>query len=1139
MNGGPDRCIFGNHAMRSPPLPSERHLKLQRLKITVLPLAAASAMLLSPTAAALPSTSDTRMLTEPAVSARHIAFMYAGDLWLANLDGGSPRRLTSDLGEKSNPVFSPDGQQLAYTAQLDGNSDVYVLPVEGGVPKRLTYHPGQDIVQGFTTDGKSVLFTSPRAAFNNRYRKLYTVPVNGGVETELEIPNAARAAYSPDGKRAAYNPFSPAFMQWKRYRGGTNSILSLYSFGDKSVEKIPQPATHANDVDPVWLGDTVYFRSDRSGEFNLHAYDVKSKAVRQITNHRDFPVLNIAATGNTLVYEQAGYLHTLDLAGGAARKLTVGVSTDLGLSRERWVRGAKYIRNASISPSGARVAFEFRGEIVTIPADKGDVRNLTQTSSAHERNPAWSPDGRSVAYVSDESGEYELHVRAQDGKGAVRKFKLNGAGYYDSLVWSPDCKKIAFTDNAWTMHVLDIASGAVRKIASEPLYGVNKTLRAAWAPDSRWIAYTLNSMSYTRSAYIYSLEQNKSYAVTDGLSDVANPVFDKSGKYLYFFASTDAGPSNNWFSQQNQDNLVTRTIWMAVLRRDLPSPLIKESDEEKGTPASSPKEPEKKDAAKSAKAESDAAEPPKVDPKTGRDDPKVALVPVAPVAIDFDGIETRIIDLPIPAAQISDLEAGAAGQIFFLREADGKKAVQRFDLKDRKAETLVAEADGYDISADGKKLLYKLKDVWTMGSATGKALPSGEGRIKVDNIEVRAEPRAEWTQIFNEAWRINRDFFYDPGMHGVDWNKMRAKYAAFLPELSSRADLNRLIQWMCSELAVGHHRGGGGDNFVDSRAVPGGLLGADYEIANGHYRFKKVYGGLNWNPSLRAPLTEPGLNVKAGEYLLAVESRPLLPPTNLYSAFENTANKAIDITVGPNADGSKSRTITVVPVAGEDALRNRDWVEGNIRKVHAATNGRVAYVYVPNTATLGHTYFKRYFFPQADKDAVIIDERFNGGGSVADYYIEILQKKEIAWWTMRYGADMKTPSASIQGPRAMLIDETAGSGGDLLPWMFRKNGMGPLIGKRTWGGLVGILGFPVLMDGGFIMAPNLAFWTRDGGWGVENEGVAPDIEVEQTPALVIAGRDPQLEKAIEVIKAELAKNPPVRPVHPAFPDKSK
>jgi tricorn protease len=1093
---------------------------------------AGAALTISHAALALPSTSDTRMLTEPALSASHLAFIYAGDVWLANTDGSAPRRLTSDPGEKYAPVFSPDGKQIAYSAQVDGNIDVYLLPIEGGVPKRLTYHPGADGVQGFTPDGKSVMFTSSRAAFNNRYRKLFTVPVVGGVETELEVPNAARAAWSPDGKRIVYNPFSPAFLQWKHYRGGTNSILWVFTRGDKSVVRIPQPATHSNDVDPMWIGDTIYFRSDRDGEFNLYAYDVKTKAVRALTRHTDFPVLNAAASGGNIVYEQAGYLHTLDLASGQAHKLTIGVNSDLGLSRPRWVSGAKYIRDASISPSGARVAYEFRGEIVTIPADKGDVRNLTQTTAANERSPAWSPDGRSVAYFSDESGEYALHIRAQDGKGEPRKFKLTGAGFYDNPVWSPDSKKIAYTDNAWTLYVLDVASGAVKKIASEPLYGVSKTLKAAWAPDSRWIAYALNSMTYTRSAYIYSLEQGKSFQVTDGLSDVINPVFDKSGKYLYFFASTNAGPSNNWFSLQNQDNLVTRTVWMAVLRRDLPSPLIKESDEEKvAPPATPPLVSEKKEPAK--------PETPKIDPKTGRDDPKVAVAPVAPIAIDFEGIETRIVDLPIPAAALSDLSAGEAGQIFFLRENDGKKAIQRFDLKDRKAETLLAEADDYEVSADGKKLLYRVKEAWAMGSATAKTLTPGEGKIKVEAIEVRSEPRAEWAQIFNEAWRINRDYFYDPGMHGADWNKMREKYAQFLPELSSRADLNRLIQWLCSELGVGHHRGGGGDFFIDGKAVPGGLLGADYEISDGHYRFKKVYGGLNWNPALRAPLTEPGLNIKAGEYLLAVAGRPLLAPTNLYSAFENTANKAIDITVGPNADGSKSRTVTVVPVANEDALRNRDWIEGNIRKVNAATGGKVAYVYVPNTAGLGHTYFKRYFFPQADKDAVIIDERFNGGGSVADYYLEILQKKEIAWWSMRYGADMKTPSASIQGPRAMLIDETAGSGGDLLPWMFRKNEMGPLIGKRTWGGLVGVLGFPTLMDGGTITAPNLAFWTRDGGWGVENEGVAPDIEVDQNPADVIAGRDPQLEKAIEVIKAELAKNPPVRPVHPAFPVKAK
>jgi len=1106
--------------------------------------ATALALTLPLVASAIPNTSDTRLLTEPALSREHIAFIYAGDLWLANQDGRNVRRLTSDVGEKSNPHFSPDGKAIAYSANIDGNTDVFIVPIAGGIPRRLTWHPGQDLVQGFTPDGTQVLFTSPRVAFNNRYRNLFTVPVGGGVETKLEIPNAAKATFSPNGRGIAYNPTSPAFLQWKRYRGGLNSIIWLFNRDTQAVERIPQPASRVNDVDPMWVGDKVYFRSDRDGEFNLYVYDARSKSVSQLTRHTDFPVLNAALSGSRILYEQAGYLHLLDLETGAAagRRLAIGVSADLGLSRERWVRGAKYIRNSSVSPSGARVAFEFRGDIVTLPAEKGDIRHLTQTPGVHERGPAWSPDGRQVAYFSDESGEYALHVRQQDGKGELRKFKLNGSGFFERAVWSPDSKKIAFIDNSWTLYYIDLATAVQKKVATEPMYGIDKSLRGSWSPDSRFIAYTLNSLSYTRTAYIYSLDEDKSHAVTDGLSDVANPVFDRNGKYLYFFASTDAGPSNNWFSLQNEDNRPTRSLWLMVLRNDVPSPLVRESDEEKGAASAPPppKEPPKDSAAGDKTEERVLA-----DTTTSRGaDAKAKTAaatakPPAPVRIDWDGISTRVIDMPLPVSQYFDLEAGGEGQIYFQREVDGKRQVQRFELKDRKTETIIAEADDFEVSADGKKIAWRLREQWNMGSATGKLLSPAEGKLRVESIETKADPRAEWKQIYEEVWRINRDYFYDPHMHGVNWKAMHDKYAQFLPDVATRSDLNRVIQWLCSELAVGHHRGGGGDNFIEAKPVPGGLLGADYEIANGRYRFKKIYGGLNWNPTLRAPLTEPGLNVKVGEYLLAVDGRPLAPPTNLYGAFENTANRSIEITVGPNADGKGARHITVVPVASEDALRNRDWVEGNLRKVNAATDGRVAYVYVPNTASLGHTYFKRYFYPQAYKDAIIIDERFNGGGSLADYYIELLQKQEIAWWAMRYGADMKTPSASIQGPRAMLIDETAGSGGDLLPWMFRKNKLGPLIGKRTWGGLVGILGFPVLLDGGTITAPNLAFWTREGGWGVENEGVPPDIEVDQNPADVIAGRDPQLEKAIEVIKAELAKSPPSRPARPAYPDKSR
>ncbi len=1057
-----------------------------------------------------PDVTDTKMLTQPAVSADHVAFIYAADLWVADLDGRNVRRITGDLGRESNPMFSPDGTLIAFSAQYEGNTDVYVVPASGGVPRRLTWHPGADIVQGFSPDGKSVLFTSARAVHTLRYTQLFTVPVAGGIEEPLQIPNAFRAKYSPGGDRVAYNPLPFAFLQWKHYRGGETSEVFLYHAKDHKVDKIPQPEGRANDADPVWIGDVVYFRSDRNGEFNVYSFDPRTKAIAQLTRHADFPVLNLSAGGGHLVYEQSGQLHLLEPGQKAARKLTIGVAADLEETRPRFVKGAKYIRSASLSPSGARAVFEFRGEIVTVPAEKGDARNLTNTVANHERSPVWSPDGRQIAYFSDDTGEYELIVAAQDGKGDRKHYKLSGAGFYERPVWAPDSQKISFIDNSYTVYWIDLKSGTAKKVASEYMYSPIKTLTTAWSPDSKWLAYTLNTPAYIQTVHVYSIDQDKSFPVSDGLSEVSEPVFDRSGKYLFFFASTNAGPVKNWFSLENADVRVTNSIYVAVLRKDDPSPLMKESDEEKG----------KEDKGKEEKK-----------------DDKKDEGPASKTVIDFEGLQYRILDLPVPAGDYSDLAVGGEGQLYYLKTAEEKTSLQRFDLKTRKPETIVPDADEYRVSFDGKKILYRAKTAWTI--VTARKGESPDAKLNVDEVEVKIDPRAEWDQMFNEAWRINRDYFYDPGMHGNNWQTVKAKYAPFLPHLAVREDLTKLTQWMLSELSVGHSREGGGETLAEPKTVPGGLLGADYSVENARYRFKKVYGGLNWTPQLRAPLTGPGVNVKAGEYLLAVNGQPLRPPANVYSLFENTSGKIVDITVGPNPDGTGSRTVSVVPIASEAALRNRDWVEGNIKKVDAATGGRVAYVYVPDTSTPGHTYFKRYFYPQSHKDAVIVDERFNGGGSLADYYIDNLQRPLIAYWAMRYGADMKTPSASIQGPKVMITDETAGSGGDLLPWMFRKFKVGTIVGKRTWGGLVGVLGFPVLMDGGTVTAPNLAIWSPDKGWVVENEGVPPDIEVEQTPADVIAGRDPQLERAIQIALEELKKTPPAKTTRPAFPVKTR
>jgi tricorn protease len=1112
--------------------------------------ALATFLALSPIRAVGQDKSDTRLLSTPAIAEGKIAFVYADDLWVAGQDGSNPSRVTSHPGEEQNPYFSPDGKRIAFTAGYDGNVDVYVIPTEGGEPTRLTWHPGEDIVRGFTPEG-DVLFSSQRAVFSRRHAQFFTVGVKGGVPARVPVPTADKGAISPSGKYLAYTPLGESFRQWKNYRGGTASRIWVLKLDDLSHDEIPKPEGGCNDTNPMWIGDTVYFLSDRDGEFNLYAYDRGAKSVTRCTHHDEFPIASASSGVGKVIYEQAGWIHVFDPAERQSRRLKIAVAADLVETRPRFANDPNFVRDGGISPSGKRAVLAYRGEIVTVPAKKGDPRNLTQSPGAHDRSPAWSPDGKSIAYFSDASGEYQLVVRPQDGKDAGRSYPLKGAGFYEQPAWSPDSKKIAFIDNSRTLFWIDLESGAVKKIDAEPIYGPARVSRTAykWSPDSKWLAYSLTNRAGFQAIWIHDIAAGKSHAVTDGLAEAAEPVFDSNGKYLYFLASTDAGPVNNWFDQSNTDMLATVSVYLTTLAKATPNPLLKETDEEG---ADEPSKDSKSGEAK-AKKPDDAKDNKSAEKKADESKEEKKPDKVKPVVVDLDGIASRVVALPIEAGHLENLAAGGDGQIVYIRRvgvrpapgpaARGKSSLKRFDWKSREEETLAEGIDGFEVSADHKKILYNAGGPIFPGAPGAPMLGivdlgkfnKGDGALKLDAISVKVEPRAEWAQMLDEAWRINRDFFYAPNMHGADWNAIRHKYAELLPHLASRQDLNRVIRMMLSELAVGHSGVGGGDRLYEPKPVPGGLLGADFEVADGRFRFQTIYGGAYWDPSLRAPLAAPGVDVKPGDYLLAVNGKEIKAEAEVYKAFEATAGKRVELKVGPKPDGSNARTVVVEPIPDEYALRNRAWVEGNLHKVHERTKGRVAYVYVPNTALSGYEYFKRYFYPQAGKDAIIVDERFNGGGQVADYYIQLLRRPLVSYWATRHGEPLRTPNAAFLGPKVMIIDETAGSGGDLLPWMFRKFGLGKLVGKRTWGGLVGILGFPNLMDGGGVTAPNLAIFTED-GWVVENVGVPPDVEIEQDPAAVAAGKDPQLDRAIELVLDELEKNPPPKPpTMPPFP----
>lgn len=1067
-------------------------------------------------------TEPPLLFQRPTISAKQIAFTYAGDLWVVDRTGGDARRLTAGVGLESYPVFSPDGKRIAFAGEYEGNLDVYVIPASGGVPIRLTHHPDPDVPVGWTPDGKSVIFRSPRSSFA-RFVRLFRVPVTGGQPTELPLPMAEDGALSPDGKRIAYVPYSnkPQFpggyRPLRNYRGGTASPLWIADLADSAITKVPR--TDSNDFNPMWVENKVYFLSDREGPTTLFVYEPGAQEVHRVLEPGEADIKSASACRDAIVYDQRGSLHLFDLKTDKSQPISVRVAADLPGVRPKVEKVAKNIQKAGLSPSGTRAVFEARGEVLTVPAEKGDIRNLTNTSGAAERDPVWSPDGKSLAYLSDESGEYELRIRAQDGLGKLKKFKLGDPpSFYYNPTWSPDGKRIAYQDKRLNVWIIDLDSGKSIKVDTAP-YDDDPPAPPVWSPDGKWLAYSRQLKNYLYAVFLYSLDSGKPHQITDGMSDARHPVFDKGGKYLYFTASTDIGPSvGSGMSILNRG--VTRSVYVVVLSKDDPSPLAPESDEEKPKPA----DKEKKDKDKKDKD--------KALPK---------------VKVDLEDIDQRTLALPMPAKNYLRLESGKEGTILLLEgpalfslddspmdPAAPPATVHRFDLAKRKTEKLVDKVAHFAVSDDGEKMLYHQVDDWFL-VGTGHPAKPGDGALKLNGLEVSIDPRAEWRQIYREVYRIERDFLYDANFHGYDLKTAWTKHEPYLEGLGSRHDLNYLLDELLSGLSLQHVYLFGGD-FPKAESRKCGLLGADYRIENGRYRFAKVYRGESWNPRLRAPLTQPGAGVKEGEYLLAVNGRDIHGEDELYRPFEGTAGKQVVLKVGPTPDGKNSREVTVVPVENERSLRNLAWVDGNRKIVDKLTGGRVAYIYLPDTAIQGYTRFNRYFFAQAGREAAIVDERFNGGGLLADHVIDYLRQPIRNYASTREGSDQTFPTSAIPGPKVMLINEQAGSGGDYLPYTFRQAKLGPLVGKRTWGGLVGIGGYPSLVDGGGVTAPRWGIWFPNGRWDVENRGVAPDVEVEFDPQAVRQGKDPQLAKAIEMVMAELKKNPVRHPTRPAFPN---
>ena len=1054
-------------------------------------------------------------MRHPTVSATQIVFQFAGDLWSVPRAGGDAVRLTaSNDGANQSPIFSPDGKQIAFTGDYDGNLDVYVMPAGGGIPKRLTTHPSADIALGWTPDGKSVLFSSAMLS-DTDYQRLFTVSADGGVPKQLPFPAGVQGCFSPDGKEIALVPNPKWEQAWKRYRGGQTTPIWMGGLGTSKVKEIPRHNT--NDFNPMWIGDSIYYLSDPTGPVGMNRFDTKTGKETVVIPGNGFDLKSATAGPDVIAYERLGSIHLYNPATGDDHAVNVHIAGDFPEVRTEVKDLKAKITDVTISPTGQRVVVTARGWVFTVPVEKGDVRQLNDQQGCDRTDATWSPDGKTIAYICDD-GKGE-HLSLFDlASGQERSIELGDApADYRAPVWSPDSKQIAYTDNKLNLWVVDVSSGK-NLLVDTGSYRGPSTISPRWSPDSKWLTWSRDLPKFVNAVFVYSFDTGKKTQITDGLADATQPVFDRGGKYLYFVGTTNIGFGIDY--EDMEGFAVTNTtsnIYAVLLRNDVTNPLHPESDDEKPVDAVTPAG---KDVVK------------KEEPK-----PKFS--------IDLDGIQRRVIVLPLARASYQGLVAGPEDTIFALAQPPRATAtdnpapgtVQKFSFSDRKISSFADGVNSIDVSSDGNKLLLGQSGSWRIVPSSGtQAAP--DGNISLAEVRAKVDPVVEWDAMYHQVWRKERMLFYDPGLHGINADVMEKRYEPFLANIRSRDDLNYLFTDMLGELCIGHMFIGGGD-FPSRRVVRTGLLGADYAFDKGRYRLTRVYDGESWNPDLTSPLGAPGVNAKVGEYLLAIDGKNLTDSDDIYLALEDKAGRQVKVKLGPTPDGVGSREVVVVPVASEAGLRNKAWEEDNRRYVEKETGGMGGYVHVPDTGTGGWDAFMRYFYSQLDKSGMIVDDRFNHGGSIDDFMVREMEKPLDFYGATRYGGTFRVPNAAIYGPKVMLINEMAGSGGDLFPYLFRKHHIGKLIGKKTWGGELSAYGFP-LIDGGTVRAPDDAEFDPDtGNYVIDNVGVAPDIDVALDPAEWRNGVDPQLKAAVEELKKQMAAHPLPTIKRPPYPDKSK